>query len=150
MKYTLIFRVNPFSSNEQDRQCTEWGQLSGRAPDSQSKGHGFESQQENFLLQSQLSVLTVILLSIPPPCYCRKHTKDPGHSAKSAGGRLQLSTHAPYVYVALHEVMWYVAWLYGVHRTHLDGSSFSWHQPCNNQTALQAHFGENSKHETKS
>ena len=23
--------------------------------------------------------------------------KDPGHSAKSAGGRLQLNTHAPYV-----------------------------------------------------
>ena len=25
------------------------------------------------------------------------HVKDPGHSAKSAGGRLQLNTHAPYV-----------------------------------------------------
>ena len=26
-----------------------------------------------------------------------KHMKDPGHSAKSAGGRQQLNTHAPYV-----------------------------------------------------
>ena len=25
------------------------------------------------------------------------HVKDPGHSAKSAGGRLQLNTHVPYV-----------------------------------------------------
>ena len=30
--------------------------------------------------------------------------KDPNHSVKSAGGRLQLNTHAPYIYVALHEV----------------------------------------------
>ena len=25
---------------------------------------------------------------------------------------------------------WYGAWLYGVHRTRQDGSSFMWHQPC--------------------
>ena len=25
------------------------------------------------------------------------HVKDPGHSAKSAGGRLQLNTHTPYL-----------------------------------------------------
>ena len=25
------------------------------------------------------------------------HGKDPGHSAKGAGGRLQINTHAPYV-----------------------------------------------------
>ena len=25
---------------------------------------------------------------------------------------------------------WHGAWLYGVHRTHQDGSSFMWHQPC--------------------
>ena len=30
------------------------------------------------------------------------------------------------MYVALHEV----TWLYGVHRTHRDSSSFMWHQPC--------------------
>ena len=28
-------------------------------------------------------------------------------------------------YVALHEVMWHGASLYGVHRTRLDGSSFT-------------------------
>ena len=26
------------------------------------------------------------------------NVKDPGHSARSAGGRLQLNTHTPYVY----------------------------------------------------
>ena len=25
---------------------------------------------------------------------------------------------------------WHCAWLYGVHRTRRDGSSFMWHQPC--------------------
>ena len=37
--------------------------------------------------------------------------KDPGHSAKSAGGRLQLNMHAPcdLTYVALHEVTWCMA-----------------------------------------
>ena len=44
-----------------------------RAPDTWSKGLWFESQQkwqeENFLLQCQLSVLTLISVSVPLPCY---------------------------------------------------------------------------------
>ena len=62
------------------------------APDSWLKGRGFESLQqrrENFLLQGQLSVLTRSIPVLP-----QQHIKDPGHSAKSAGGRLQLNTHA--------------------------------------------------------
>ena len=31
------------------------------------------------------------------PVLSQQYVKDPGHSAKSAGGRLQLNTHAPYV-----------------------------------------------------
>ena len=31
------------------------------------------------------------------PVLPQQQVKDPGHSAKSAGGRLQLNTHAPYV-----------------------------------------------------
>ena len=27
----------------------------------------------------------------------QQHVKDPSHSAKSAGGRLQLNTHTPYI-----------------------------------------------------
>ena len=71
-----------------------------RAPDSWSKGCGFESlleQQENCLLRGQLSVLTLISVSVPPPVLPQQHVKDPSHSAKSAGGRLQLNTHTPYV-----------------------------------------------------
>ena len=43
-----------------------------RAPDSRFKGRGFESlleRRENFLLQGRLSVLTLISVSVPPPCY---------------------------------------------------------------------------------
>ena len=43
-----------------------------RAPDSWLKGRGFESlleRRENFLLHGQLSVLTLISVSVPPPCY---------------------------------------------------------------------------------
>ena len=45
-----------------------------RAPDSRLKGRGFESlleRRENFLLQGRLSVLTLISVSVPPPCYRR-------------------------------------------------------------------------------
>ena len=31
------------------------------------------------------------------PVLPQQHVKDPGHSAKSAGGRLQLNTHTPYL-----------------------------------------------------
>ena len=61
------------------------------------KDRGFESLQErreNFLLQGQLSVLTLISVS---PRVTAVAVKDPGHSAKSAGGRLQLNTHTPYI-----------------------------------------------------
>ena len=69
------------STGEQDSSAV-------RVPDSWSKGPGFkpwQEQQENFLLQGQLSVLTLISVYVPPPCY-RSST----YSAKSAGGRLQL------------------------------------------------------------
>ena len=51
----------------------------------------------------------------------------------------------------LSEVTWYGASLYSVHRTHPDGSSFLWHQPHKNQTALQLyHLGGYLKHAVKS
>ena len=34
----------------------------------------------------------------------KQHVQDPGHSARSVGGKLQLNTHIPYTYVALNEV----------------------------------------------
>ena len=39
-----------------------------------------EERRENFLLQGPFSVLTLISVSVPPPCYRRQHVKDPGHS----------------------------------------------------------------------
>ena len=49
----------------------------------------FSSPGSTFCSDSYFGIL-------PPPCY-HKHVKNPGHSAKSAGGRLQLNTHTPYV-----------------------------------------------------
>ena len=44
--------------------------------------------RENFLLQGQLSVLTLISSSVLPPYYgSSTDVKDPRHLAKSAGGR---------------------------------------------------------------
>ena len=34
-------------------------------------------------------------VSVPPPVLPQWHVKDPGHSAKSAVGRLHLNTHTP-------------------------------------------------------
>ena len=49
-----------------------------RAPDSWFKGRGFKSLQErreNFVLQGQLSVLTLISVSVPPPRYRSKRSR---------------------------------------------------------------------------
>ena len=68
-----------------------------RAPDSLLKDSGFKSLQEwgvNFLLLGQLSVLTLILVSIPLTCYCSGTYKVPVVSTKSINcSRLQLNTH---------------------------------------------------------
>ena len=58
-----------------------------------SNGHRFESKQvwwENFLLQSQLYMLS--------HTHVTAAVKNPIHSAKCEGGRLQLNTQAPYIY----------------------------------------------------
>ena len=75
----------------------EPGQLVGRTPDSWSKGCEFEYRQkrrQNFLLQSQLCVLTLIRCPFHP-VLLQWHMKEPGRSANSAGGMLHLNTHTP-------------------------------------------------------
>ena len=47
-------------------------------------------QQENFLL-----LCTDLFGVCSTPMLPQWHVKDPGHSAKSAGGRLHLNTHTP-------------------------------------------------------
>ena len=66
-----------------------------RAPDLWSKGCEFESRQErreHFLLQSELCVLTLIRCPFHPRVTAVAR-KGPGHSAKSADGRLHLNMH---------------------------------------------------------
>ena len=41
-----------------------------KMPDSWTKGRGFKSWWQKFLLHGQLSVLSHISVSIPPPFYC--------------------------------------------------------------------------------
>ena len=36
-------------------------------------------------------------VSVPPPCYSQWHVEDPGNSAKSADGRLHLTTYTPLI-----------------------------------------------------
>ena len=49
-----------------------------------------------FLLQGQLCVLTYFGIC-STLVLLQYHVKDPDHSAKSAGGRLQLNAHIPYL-----------------------------------------------------
>ena len=49
-----------------------------------------------FFPPSSLCVLSLILSGVcSAPMLPQRHVKDPGHSAKSAGGRLHLITHTP-------------------------------------------------------
>ena len=93
-------------------------------------------------------MLIPISVSVSPPVLPQQHVRDAAHSAESAGGRLQLKTHAPYLcgFERGDTVNWYtVVWC--TQNLRRDGSSFTWHQPCNNQTAQLAsrsrpqHFG---------
>ena len=76
--------------------------MAGRATDMLvMKGLGFESRQEwreNSLLHGQFSVLTLISVSVPTPCYCRSLARQKFRSfLKKMCCRLQLNTHASYV-----------------------------------------------------
>ena len=44
---------------------------------------------------SRVSFVCSYLVSVPTPVFPKWHIKDPGHTAKSAGGRLHLNTHTP-------------------------------------------------------
>ena len=50
----------------------------------------FSSPASTFCADSYFGIRSTSVLT-------QQHVKDPGHSAKSAGCRLQLNTHAPYV-----------------------------------------------------
>ena len=73
MLFTCLVTSKPVYISELKTKCRGGGDSSVvRAPDSWLKGRGFESlleRRENFLLQGRLSVLTLISVSVPPPCY---------------------------------------------------------------------------------
>ena len=74
------------------------------------------------------------------PVLPQEHVKDPGHSAKCAGGRLQLITHASYLYLfEWRDIVNWCMFVWCAQNVHRHGSSFTWHQPCNNQIALSVH-----------
>ena len=73
-----------------------------RAPDLWLKGMGLNPcRSSGIIFFSRVNFLCWLLFWYPPPPppppLPQSHVKDPGHSAKSAGGRLQLNTHTPYV-----------------------------------------------------
>ena len=69
---SMITLLNTYLGLDIDKNMGSGDSSVVRAPDSWSKGRGFESlleRWENFLLHGQLSVLTLISVSVPPPCY---------------------------------------------------------------------------------
>ena len=76
------------------------------------------------------------------------HARGPGpwpHMTQSLVSPGKLKKHDPSVlnqggsWLQRLLLTWHGAWLCGAHRTCQDSSSFKWHQPRNNQTALQVH-----------
>ena len=112
-----------------NKSCSNMGSGNSsevRVPDSLLKCCGFEplqEWQENFLLQGQLSVLTLFQYPFHPHVTAVACKRPLSFCQKC---RWQVITCIHFTYVALHEV----TWLYGVRRTCWDGSSFMWHQPC--------------------
>ena len=89
-----------------------------RGPDSWLKGRGFESLQErreNFLLQGLLSVLTLLSVSVPPPCYRSAARKRSRSFCQKC--RWQVTVKHAYTLCMWICMKWHGAWLYGVHRT---------------------------------
>ena len=84
-----------------------------RAPDSWLKVRGFEfllEWRENFLLQGRLSVLTLISVSVPPPCYHSKRSRSFCQKC-----RWQVTDKHAYTLRVWLCMQWHGAWLYGVH-----------------------------------
>ena len=82
------------------------------ALDSWLKGRGFKSQQmwpDNLFVRVQLSVLTLILVSVPPLCYRSSMQKIPIILPKVQVAGLQLNAPAPYICgFAWSDVTWHI------------------------------------------
>ena len=99
-----------------------------RAPDSWLKGRGFESPQErrkNFLLQGQLSVLTLISVSVPRCVTTIARKRSRSFCQKC---RWQVTAKRTYTLRMWLYMKWHGAWC--TQNLRRDGSNFMWHQPC--------------------
>ena len=65
-----------------------WGESRVRVPAGAARE--FSSPASTFCADYYFGIRSALVLP-------QQHVKDPGHSAKSAGGRLKLNMHAPYV-----------------------------------------------------
>ena len=105
----------------------KWGQL--QSADSWSKGCGFETQQERqkkLFLHGQLSVLTLISVSVSPLCYCSSTQE-----ILVILPKVQVAdyswTHMHPAYVTLNKMTLQTgAWLYDVHRSCAEVAAI-WH-----------------------
>ena len=79
--------VEPITQRRQDTGPRS--RSSSHTPRRRAAGE-FSSQGSTFCADSYFGIRST-------PVLPQQHVKDPGHSAKSAGGRLQLNTHTPYV-----------------------------------------------------
>ena len=70
------------------------------------------------------------------PVLQQQHVKGPCHSAKGASGRLQLNTHVLHICgFAWGDIVNSCMVVWCTQNVHQNGSSFTWHQSSNNQTA---------------
>ena len=130
ISFTVLY--TPWKIGDKHARCMYGGGDSSvvREPDSWLKGRGFESLQErreNFLLQSQLSVLTLFRYPFHPRVTAVARKRPRSFCQKC---RWQVTAKHTYTLRMWLCIKWHGAWLYGVHRTRRDGSSFMWHQPC--------------------
>ena len=112
--------------------CTGAGDSSVvRAPDSWSKGHGFESLQERrekFSSPGSTSCGWLLFRCPFHPRVTAVARKRPRSFCQKC--RWQVTAKHAYTLCMWLCMKWHGAWSYGVHRTRRDGSSFMWHQPC--------------------
>ena len=97
-----------------ERRTRDW-KVAGSSP----------GRRENSLLQGQVYMLTLILVSVRPPVTAVARSRSFCQKC-----RWQVTAkHACTCRMWLC-MKWHGAWLYGVHSTRRDGSSFMWHQLC--------------------
>ena len=102
---------------------------------------------------SRVNFLCWLLFRYPyhPRVTTVAHKRSRSFCQMGKGDRLQLNTHAPYICgVEWSDIVNWCMVVWYTQNVRRDASSFTWHQPCNNQTALCVlHFSGYSKRAMK-